>query len=225
MVMQSTLDRLATYVDEGVLHTSYKAVVPAQHIVDGTEFVVLADSAESIPRAEGSETRNPASGSAALEVIDVPPLELTAVPVLYAGRPDSSVVPWVDSIGDWGAESPQERGWLSDYYFERVIRVREERNPRTGRTVARSTDPRARCWCCGAGSWTDSCGSSRCTRCRRPRSCRQRGANTRSRGSGVGVRPSSRCPSRRVRTSTATSTSSSRFPLRGTGKGRWSGLR
>ena len=43
----------------------------------------------------------------ALEVIDVPPLELTAVPVLHTGEADSSVINWVDSIGELGAESPQ----------------------------------------------------------------------------------------------------------------------
>ena len=107
VVMQSTVDRLATYVDEGVLHTSYNAVIPAEHMVDGTEFVVLADSAETIPRAEGSETRFPETGSATLDVIEVPPLELTVVPVLNAENPDSSILPWIDSIGDMGANSPQ----------------------------------------------------------------------------------------------------------------------
>ncbi len=107
VTMRSVDDRLVTGADEGNLSTSYNAVIPAEHIVDGTELVVVADSAETVPRAEGSRTRFPDSGSVALEVIDVPPLELTAVPVLYAGKPDSSVIPWVDSIGELGAESPQ----------------------------------------------------------------------------------------------------------------------
>ena len=107
VVMRSIDDRLVTSADEGNLRTSYNAVIPAKHIVDGTELVVVADSAETVPRAEGSRTRYPDSGSVALEVIDVPPLELTAVPVLYADKPDSSVIAWVDSIGEMGAESPQ----------------------------------------------------------------------------------------------------------------------
>ena len=107
VTMRAVDDRLVTSADEGDLRTSYNAAIPAEHMVAGTELVVVADSAETIPRAEGSQTRFPETGSVALNVIDVPPLELTAVPVLYAGKPDSSVIPWVDSIGDLGAESPQ----------------------------------------------------------------------------------------------------------------------
>ena len=107
VVMRSVDDRLVTSVDEGVLRTSYNTTIPAEHLVAGTELVVVADSAETVPRAAGSRTRFPETGSVALNVIDVPPLELTAVPILYAENPDSSVIPWVDSIGDLGAESPQ----------------------------------------------------------------------------------------------------------------------
>ena len=106
VVMRSIDDRLATFVDEGSLRTSYNATIPGEHIVSGTELVVVADSAETIPRAEGSQTRYPDSGSVALDVIEVPPLELTVVPVLYAEEPDSSVIPWADNIGELGAESP-----------------------------------------------------------------------------------------------------------------------
>ena len=107
VVMRSGDDRVATAADEGSLLTSYNAVIPAEHMVAGTELVVLADSAQTIPRAAGSQTRYPETGSAALNVIDVPPLELTVVPVLYAGKPDSSVIPWADSVAEMGAESPQ----------------------------------------------------------------------------------------------------------------------
>ena len=107
VAMRSGDDRLLTSVDEGNLRASYNATIPGEHMVTGLELVVLADSAETIPRAEGSGTRYPDSGSVALNVIDVPPLELTAVPVLHAGEADSSVIEWTDSIGEMGAESPQ----------------------------------------------------------------------------------------------------------------------
>ena len=107
VTMRSVDDRLVTHADEGNLRTSYNATIPAEHMVTGLELAVVADSAETIPRAEGSQPRYPDSGSVALNVIDVPPMELTAVPVLYAENPDSSVMPWVDSIGELGAESPQ----------------------------------------------------------------------------------------------------------------------
>ena len=107
VVMPSEQDRLATSVDEGSLLKSYNAVIPAKHIVEGTEFVIVADSAEVIPRAAGSQTRFPETGSAAFDIVEVPPLELTVVPVLYEEKPDSSIFPWVDSIADLGEESPQ----------------------------------------------------------------------------------------------------------------------
>ena len=104
VVMRAVDDRTATVADEGILGISYNAVIPGKHIVSGTGMVVVADSAETIPRAAGSRTRFPETGSVALDVIEVPPLELTVVPVLNAEKPDSSILPWVDSIAD---DSPQ----------------------------------------------------------------------------------------------------------------------
>ena len=100
VVMRSEEDRVHTFVDEGDLLKSYNAVIPARHIADGTELVIVADSAEVVPRAEGSRTRFPETGSHALEVIEVPPFELTVVPVLNADKPDSSIFEWTDSVGD-----------------------------------------------------------------------------------------------------------------------------
>ena len=104
VVMPSGRDRLATDVDEGDVQASYDAVISAKHIVAGTELVVVADSAGIVPRAAGSQTRFPETGSLALDVIEVPALELTVVPVLEAEDPDSSVFEWTDSIDD---DSPQ----------------------------------------------------------------------------------------------------------------------
>ena len=100
VVMPSEHYRLPTSVDEGDQVKSYNAVIPAKHIVDGTEFVIVADSAEVVPRAPGSQTRFPETGSAALDVVEVPPLELTVVPVLNAEDPDSSIFEWTDDIDD-----------------------------------------------------------------------------------------------------------------------------
>ena len=100
VAIPSAQDRLATSVDEGSLVASFNAVIPARHIVEGVELVVVADSAETIPRAAGSQTRFPATGSLALDVIEVPAMELTVVPVLYDEDPDSSIFAWTDSIDD-----------------------------------------------------------------------------------------------------------------------------
>ena len=100
LVIPSDQDRVPTSADESSLLWSYDTVIPARHIVEGTELVVVADSAEVIPRAEGSKTRFPETGSHALDVIEVPPFELTVVPVLYADNPDSSIFEWTDSVDD-----------------------------------------------------------------------------------------------------------------------------
>ena len=100
VVMPSEQDRVHTSADEGDLLRSYNAVIPAEHIGDSTELVIVADSAEVVPRAEGSRTRFPDVGSHPLDVIEVPAFELTVVPVLYADKPDSSIFEWTDSVDD-----------------------------------------------------------------------------------------------------------------------------
>ncbi|MYB07305.1 MAG: hypothetical protein F4Y24_13220 [Gemmatimonadetes bacterium] len=104
VVMRTADDRLSTAADEGVLGTSYNAVISAEHVVPGTELVVVADPAETVPRAAGSRTRFPEAGAMPLNVIDVPPFKLTVVPVLNAANPDTSIFAWTDSISD---DSPQ----------------------------------------------------------------------------------------------------------------------
>lgn len=104
VVMRTADDRLSTAPDEGVLGTSYNAVIPAEHIVPGTELVVVADPAGTVPRGSGSSTRFPETGSMPLNVIDVPPFKLTVVPVLNAANPDTSIFAWTDSVAD---DSPQ----------------------------------------------------------------------------------------------------------------------
>ena len=100
VVMPSEQDRVPTSADEGDLLKSYNAEIPARYIRDDTELVIVADSAEVIPRAEGSRTRYPETGTAALDVIEVPPFELTVVPVLNADKPDSSIFEWTDNVDD-----------------------------------------------------------------------------------------------------------------------------
>ena len=112
VVMPSEQDRLATFADESDLVRSYNAEIPARHVRDDTELVIVADSAEVIPRAEGSQTRFPDTGSVALDVVEVPDFELTIVPVLYADEPDSSVF---DSIADMEAVNRQVS--LFEYSF------------------------------------------------------------------------------------------------------------
>ena len=97
-------DLLETGADESDLDLSYNAVIPADVIAAGVEMVVEADPDSVVPLAPSSGTRFPVAGSAALKVVEVPPMEVTVVPVLEAERPDSSIFEWTDSIAD---DSPQ----------------------------------------------------------------------------------------------------------------------
>lgn len=104
VVMRREGDLLATVADESELRNSYNAVIPSRFIVPGTELVVEADPGALVPLAPGSQARFPASGAWALNVIEVPPMELTVVPVVEAGQPDSSIFEWTDNIA---GESPE----------------------------------------------------------------------------------------------------------------------
>ena len=103
-VMERDGDLLETVPDESDLRNSYNAVIPGEHIRAGLELVIEADPGGTVPLAPGSEVRFPASGAAALNVIEVPPMELTVVPVLEAAEPDSSIFEWTDNIAD---DSPE----------------------------------------------------------------------------------------------------------------------
>ncbi|WP_420636010.1 leucine-rich repeat domain-containing protein [Candidatus Palauibacter sp.] len=97
-------DLLPVAVDESDLRHSYNAVIPSEYIRSDVELVVEADPGGVVPRAAGSQIRFPASGGRPLNVIDVPPMELTIVPVLEAAAPDSSIFEWTDNIDD---DSPE----------------------------------------------------------------------------------------------------------------------
>ena len=97
-------DRVPTSIAEGRMDLSFNAVVPGSVVTAGTELVVDVDPEGVVPRAAGSRDRFPAAGALALDVVDVPPLELTVVPVVEADDPDWSIREWTDGIS---ADSPQ----------------------------------------------------------------------------------------------------------------------
>ena len=97
-------DRIATAADEGDLANSYNAVIPGALVARGATLAVHADPDGVVPLAPGSVTRWPASGAERLDVVAVPPMELTIVPVVEAEEPDLSIFEWTDRIGD---ESPE----------------------------------------------------------------------------------------------------------------------
>ena len=78
-------------VVERNLYLSYNAVIPAEHIQPGLLFSVEADPDGSLLLADDAEDRYPGVGRATLDVVRVPAMELTVVPVLNATEPDSSI--------------------------------------------------------------------------------------------------------------------------------------
>ena len=103
-VMARGANQIPGEADEGDLELSYNAVIPAGIVVPGVEMVVEVDPEGTLPLTDASETRFPDEGSDSLNVVEVPPMQLTLVPVLAVEEPDSSVVEWVRGIS---ADSPE----------------------------------------------------------------------------------------------------------------------
>ena len=97
-------DRIPGEADEGDLGMSYNAVIPPRVIGPGVRLVVEVDPEGTVPFAPESGTRFPAEGSDSLRVVEVPPMQVTVVPVLEALQPDSSVLEWTNGIN---GDSPQ----------------------------------------------------------------------------------------------------------------------
>ena len=103
-VMTRANDRIPAEADESDLGVSYNAVIPAEVVVPGVGMVVEVDPEGAVPFAPGSRTRFPAEGSDSLNIVAVPPMQVTVVPVLEAQAPDTSVLEWTRGIN---AESAQ----------------------------------------------------------------------------------------------------------------------
>ena len=96
--------QIPAIVDEGDLKLSYNAVIPAEAVVPGIQLVVEVDPEGTLPLTAESRTRFPPLASELLNVVEVPPMLLTLVPVLEEAAPDTSILAWVRGIS---ADSPQ----------------------------------------------------------------------------------------------------------------------
>ena len=104
VVMTRDGNQIPAEADEGDLGTSYNAVIPSDIVVPGVEMVVEVDPRGRLPLTAASETRFPHVGSHPLNVVEVPPMQLTLVPFMDAAQPDSSVLEWARGIS---ADSPE----------------------------------------------------------------------------------------------------------------------
>ena len=80
---------IPTEVDESRLTRSFNAMVPGEVLMPGTELVVDLDTEGTLPLLSGSVTRVPEVGAMPLNVIEVPPFNVTIVPIHYAWDPNA----------------------------------------------------------------------------------------------------------------------------------------
>lgn len=105
VVMTRDANQLPARADEGDLELSYNAVIPGEIIVPGVGLVVEVDPDGTLPLTAESETRFPAEGFYSLDVVEVPPIQLTMVPVMETAEPDTSVLGWVRGISAAGPQA------------------------------------------------------------------------------------------------------------------------
>lgn len=98
VVMTRDANQIPAEADEGDLKLSYNAVVPAEVVRPGVRMVVEVDPEGELPLGAESRTRFPEEGSDSLEVVAVPPMRLTLVPVMEAAQPDTSVLAWTRGV-------------------------------------------------------------------------------------------------------------------------------
>ena len=85
-------------VAEGRLAHSFNARIPGHVLEPGLEMVVELDPDGALPLKAGSSSRFPASGRLTLDVRELPPLNLTIVPVLYHTEARLETNPVVEDV-------------------------------------------------------------------------------------------------------------------------------
>ena len=81
-------ERLPDRPEEGDLAASSNAAIPAEVVRPGLEMVIEIDPGSIPDSASDVGRRLPSAGRLALEVTEVPPLDLTLVPFLWSPNPD-----------------------------------------------------------------------------------------------------------------------------------------
>ena len=85
-------------VEEGRLGHSFNARIPGHVLQPGLEMVVELDPDGALPLKPGSISRFPASGRFAFDLRELPPLNLTIVPVLYHTEARRGTNPVVEEV-------------------------------------------------------------------------------------------------------------------------------
>ena len=99
-------DSTSKLVIESNLEDSYNVVIPGHLIQPGVGVVIELDPEGVVPLAPGSQTRYPAEGVMALDLVEPPLLRQIFVPTISAINEDRGVHSWTNGINP---ESPQVR--------------------------------------------------------------------------------------------------------------------
>ncbi|MDE2720942.1 M66 family metalloprotease [Candidatus Palauibacter polyketidifaciens] len=97
MRLDPAVDRIPTEPEEGRLDRSFNVVVPGLVVQPRVELVVELDPDGAVPAVSGSDRRVPAEGRLRLDVLTVPPMELTVVPVVHSADSEA-ILTWVEGI-------------------------------------------------------------------------------------------------------------------------------
>ena len=89
-------------VDEGSLDLSANEEVPGWVIQPGLEMVVEVDPEGTLDPGLGVPKRIPAEGRSRVDVLAMPPLDLTVVPMLWSVVPDSSILDITEGLSTDG---------------------------------------------------------------------------------------------------------------------------
>ena len=91
-------ERLPDGPEEGELTASSNAAIPAEVVQPGLEMVIDIDPGSLQDSALDVDRRLPSTGRLALEVVEVPPLDLTLVPFLWTSNPDHTLADYAAGL-------------------------------------------------------------------------------------------------------------------------------
>ena len=97
VLLPAASDSTSRQVIESNLEDSYNAVIPGHLIQPGVGVVVEVDPEGVVPLAPGSQTRYPAEGAMALDIVEPPTLRQIFVPT-FSRTPDRGVHNWTDGL-------------------------------------------------------------------------------------------------------------------------------
>ncbi len=121
MRLDPATDRIPTEPDEGRLDRSFNGVVPGRVLQPGVELVVELDPDGAVPAVPESDRRVPAEGRLRLDVLTVPPMALTVVPVVHSA--DAQAAPtWVAGLTETSAGMEFVRSILPIGELELTVR-------------------------------------------------------------------------------------------------------